>query len=99
MRNIVEFAVLFVSGLLLAACADVAGNVRKRAARDLACADTRVVDEDYGVYRVAGCGFEASYRCSEDVNLSTRCERLYVSKTETPAAPKAPPASNLAKSE
>jgi hypothetical protein len=92
---------VFVLGCawVLGACADTTTQVRSRAARDMSCGEkeTRVVDGEGGVYRVLGCGLEASYVCSEDRTLSTHCKRIYMSKSEQSAAPKASPSSSLAK--
>lgn len=83
----------------LLGCADVGSQVRTRAARDLACGEdqTQIVDAEAGVYRITGCGLEASYHCTDDSNFSARCQRLYVSKVED-REPKPRSAANLAKS-
>jgi hypothetical protein len=81
-------------GCALSGCADMSTQVKARAARELACteAQTKIVDAEAGVYRVAGCGLEAGYRCTEDRTLHTVCQRMYLSrvgergKTEAGAA-------------
>ncbi|MFI5308377.1 MAG: hypothetical protein ACHQ53_13540 [Polyangiales bacterium] len=87
--------------LCAGACADTTQRVRTRAARDFSCAEaqTKIVDGESGVYKVAGCGLQASYECHEDgTSLSMRCQQLYVSKL--PAAPEKPTSgSSLAKGE
>ncbi len=88
-----------VSGL--AACADVRTQVRTRAARDFSCAaqQTRIVDAAEGVYRLAGCGLEASYVCAEDrTTLGTHCNRIYMSKIPA-TQPKPAASASLAKSQ
>ena len=75
-------------------------QVRSRAARDLSCGEeqTRIIDAESGVYRISGCGLEASYHCAESgTTLTMRCERLYLSKAEEPSAPKTTAGSSLAK--
>jgi hypothetical protein len=81
-------------------CADVGSQVRTRAAHDFSCREdqTRIVDAEAGVYRIAGCGLEASYHCSEENGASQRCQRLYLSKAAEPE-PKRRPGSTLAKSQ
>ena len=85
----------------LAGCTDMKSQVRSRAARDFSCGEdqTQIVDAQAGVYRIAGCGLEASYHCTEDSGLTPRCQRLYLSKIEPqpPAKPKSGAA--LAKSQ
>lgn len=89
--------------LLFCGCgADMRTQVRTRAARDLSCGQekTRILDAEAGVYRISGCGLEASYRCTEDMGLNTRCERLYLSKvTGSEPAAKPQPGTDLAKSQ
>jgi hypothetical protein len=93
--------VLLSGGLALTGCANVTTHVRTRAARDLSCgeAQTRIVDAESGVYRISGCGLEASYHCSESgTTLNMRCERLYLSKAEDSSTPtKTVAGSSLAK--
>ena len=91
---------LCVAGLALLGCVDAGTQVKSRAARDFSCgaSETRILDAEAGLYRVAGCGFEATYQCTEDRALNTRCERLYMSKVSDPAPTKAQPAASLAKS-
>jgi hypothetical protein len=81
------------------ACADMNAHVRSRAAHDLACSkdQTRIEDVESGVYRVSGCGMTAGYQCSDGASFAAECNRLYVSKTPDPAAPKASAAQGLAK--
>jgi hypothetical protein len=86
----------------LVACADPATQVRARAARDFGCEEhaTRIVDSDVGVYRIEGCGYAASYQCSDAEGISTDCRRLYLSKVGEPEAPnKSEPGSDLAKTQ
>jgi hypothetical protein len=90
-------------GLLACAllgCSDMQSQVRTRAAHEFSCQEdqTRIVDAEAGVYRISGCGLEASYHCTEDNSLNTRCQRLYLSKVEEPAA-KPVSGSSLAKSQ
>lgn len=84
----------------LLGCADVGSQVRTRAARDFSCGEdqTEIVDAEAGVYRIAGCGLEASYHCTEDTGLTPRCQRLYLSKVEE-RAPKPKAGASLAKSQ
>ncbi len=92
---------LCVVGLALLGCADMGSQVKTRAARDFSCgeAQTRILDAEAGVYRITGCGLEASYHCTEDRTFNTRCERLYLSKVADPAPGKSPSAANLAKTQ
>ena len=92
---------LGLCGCALLGCADVKSQVRTRAARDFSCQEdeTQIVDADRGVYRISGCGLEASYHCTEDSSLNARCQRLYLSKAEPPAAAKPGTGSTLAKSQ
>jgi hypothetical protein len=85
--------------LVLAGCADMGAQVKHRAARDFSCAEaqTRIVDAEAGVYRIEGCGLEASYQCTEDRRFNMRCERLYMSKIDA-RAPKQQSSTSLAKS-
>jgi hypothetical protein len=85
---------------VLGGCADVSTQVKTRAAREFACneAQTQIVDAEAGVYRVAGCGLEASYQCSEDRTLHTVCQRLYLSKAGEPLPGKSEASATLAKS-
>lgn len=91
---------LCVVGLALWGCADMGAQVKSRAARDFSCgeAQTHIVDAEAGVYRLTGCGLEASYHCTEDRTFNTRCERLYLSKVGDSVPAKSQPASSLAKS-
>jgi hypothetical protein len=86
---------------LLGCGADMTSQVKDRAARDLSCGadQTQVVDAEGGVYRIAGCGLEASYHCTEDTGLNTRCQRLYLTKTAPEPATKPGGGSDLAKSQ
>ena len=67
---------------------------KTRAARDFSCgeAQTRSSTPRPGVYRIAGCGLEASYHCTEDRALNARCQRLYLSKVERAGPSKPQPA-------
>ena len=53
------------------------------------------------MYRIEGCGFAASYECSDGAGgVTTDCRRLYLTKaadTQEPA--KAAPGSDLAKTQ
>ena len=87
--------------LVLCSCgADMRSQVKTRAARDFSCREdqTQIVDAESGVYRLSGCGLEASYHCTEDTGLNTRCQRLYLSKVADPAQ-KPQSGSDLAKSQ
>lgn len=68
-----------LSVLLLSACASVDARVRTAAAHDLSCkkADTRIVDSEASVYRVAGCGEVATYKCQELPSLTMQCDRVH----------------------
>jgi len=92
---------LFLGGLALFAlgCAHTTEHVRTRAARDFSCnkSETKIVDDESGVYKVTGCGLQASYECHEDnMSLNMRCQQLYVSKLPT-APEKQTSGSSLAK--
>ena len=70
-------------GLGMVACSSVDSQVRTRAARDFGCSEqaTRIVDKAVGVYRIEGCGFAASYQCSDGAGgITTDCRQLYLSK-------------------
>lgn len=88
-------------GLGLVGCADPGTQVRARAARDFGCEEhaTRIVDSEVGVYRIEGCGFAASYQCSDANGIATNCRRLYMSKVAPEAPSKEQPGAGLAKSE
>jgi hypothetical protein len=82
-------------------CAEMNTHVRTLAARDLSCGEehTRIVDSESGVYRMQGCGFEASYTCAETASLDIRCERIYIGKLDEAAGEEKPTSgSSLAKS-
>ena len=86
-------------GLFALGCAHTTEHVRTRAARDFSCSEsqTRIVDDESGVYKVTGCGLQASYECHEDnMSLNMRCQQLYVSKLPT-APEKQTSGSSLAK--
>ena len=89
-----------LGGALLGCAADMRSQVRTRAARDFSCQEeqTEIVDAEAGVYRLSGCGLEASYHCTEDNQFNARCQRLYLSKAEPPA-PKPGVGGALAKSQ
>jgi hypothetical protein len=64
---------------LLGACADMTEVVRERAGNDLDCEEDRIYVEDaeLGVYRLRGCGKEASYRCTDGRGIGeVSCVRL-----------------------
>jgi hypothetical protein len=75
-------------GTALSGCADMSSHVRSHAARDFSCREeqTQIVDAEAGVYRLSGCGLEASYYCTDDNSLNARCQRLYLSKVNEPAS-------------
>ena len=82
--------------LCMIACADVSSQVRTRAAHDFGCSEqaTRIVDSEVGVYRIEGCGFAASYECSDGAGgVITDCRRLYMTRAadKTGAEPSAKP--------
>jgi hypothetical protein len=89
-------------GLGLVACANPSTQVRARAARDFGCEEhaTRIVDSEVGVYRIEGCGFAATYQCSDANGIATDCQQVYLTKVGEPEAPsKSEPGPNLAKTE
>jgi hypothetical protein len=98
-RHAVSF--IACTAVLIGCGADMSSQVRSRAARDFSCREdqTQIVDAEAGVYRISGCGLEASYHCSDDTGLNMRCQRLYLSKVDEPTAPKAQPGSSLAKTQ
>lgn len=79
----------------------MSAQVRSRAARDFSCREdqTQIVDAEANVYRISGCGLEASYHCTDDTRLNASCQRLYLSKVSEPAAPKPEAGSSLAKTQ
>jgi hypothetical protein len=91
---------LFICSAALLGCTNMSSQVRSRAARDFSCGEeqTQIVDAEAGVYRLSGCGLEASYHCTDDTSLNARCQRLYLSKVNAPT-PKAAPGSSLAKTQ
>jgi hypothetical protein len=100
MRGLIP--VVYGAALLGCAHANLSTNVRTRAARDLSCseADTRIVDAQSGVFRITGCGLEASYHCAEDgMTLNMHCQQLYVEKQPESSTPKATSGASLAKTE
>jgi hypothetical protein len=99
MRGVWVAAAAIVICAASACGADISQRVKSKAARDFACneADTHIVEATEGVYRIAGCGMVAGYQCSEQANLSTSCEQLYVSKAAGEEAPKTESDSSLAK--
>jgi hypothetical protein len=88
-------------GMGMVACADVGTQVRTRAARDFGCEEhaTHIVDSEVGVYRIEGCGFAATYQCSDANGVLTECRQLTLAKVGAPESPdKGESGSNLAKS-
>jgi len=85
------------------ACAGVSTNVRTRAAHDFGCSEqaTRITDKDSGVYRIEGCGYAASYHCSDGAGgITTDCRRLYLSKiADTQGGSKPAAGADLAKTQ
>lgn len=84
-------ATVLASGSLpVVGCTSMKAQVRARAARDFACseAETRIVDAVEGVYRLEGCGFEASYECRENATLDVTCQQLYMNKLSDRQEPK-----------
>lgn len=69
-------------------CVDVLALAKDRGRRELRCPGVRVEEISPRVFRVAGCGQEASYRCELIVD-AFRCI-LESRGTETPAAPLTP---------
>jgi hypothetical protein len=70
--------VLIVLTAALAGCASLDANVRKRAAADFSCKQDKihVVDAYASVFRVAGCGLVATYRCADAPLLAAHCHRI-----------------------
>jgi hypothetical protein len=91
---------LSICSAALLGCTNMSSQVRSRAARDFSCGEeqTQIVDAEANVYRLSGCGLEASYHCTDDSSLNARCQRLYLSKANDPA-PKAAAGSTLAKTQ
>lgn len=63
--------------LSAAGCASLESEVRTRAASDFRCAEDRlrILDQEWTVFRVAGCGEEGTYVCKESRSLKVHCER------------------------
>ena len=63
--------------LAAAGCAGLESTVKTRAAQDFRCSEERlkIVDRESTVFRVAGCGSEATYVCKEGRNLRTTCQQ------------------------
>ena len=57
-------------------CATMDAQVRERAAEDFSCRrdQLRIVDAEATVFRVAGCGSIATYRCKESP-IAMQCRR------------------------
>lgn len=74
--------------LLAAGCAGLESHVRTRAAHDFQCreADLRILDQAETVFRVAGCGHEATYVCSDNASLRTSCKRVAATEREPTAS-------------
>jgi hypothetical protein len=51
--------------------------VKTRAAQDFRCSEDqlKIVDRESTVFRIAGCGTEATYVCKEGRNLRTTCAK------------------------
>jgi hypothetical protein len=97
----VRWLTALISCAALFGCgADMGSQVKSRAAHDFSCGEdqTQIVDAEGGVYRISGCGLEASYQCTEDTGFNTLCQRLYLSKVEEPVE-KQQTGSSLAKSQ
>jgi len=90
-------------GVCMFACADVSTHVRSRAAHDFGCSEqaTQITDAEAGVYRIEGCGFAASYQCSDGAGgVTPECRRLYLSKAaDAQAGSKPAPGADLAKTQ
>jgi hypothetical protein len=72
--------------LSAAGCASsLESRVRRRAAADFHCReqDLKIIDRQEPVFRVAGCGEEATYICSDSANLRTHCKRADWDQHET----------------
>jgi hypothetical protein len=71
--------------LWAAGCASLESRVRTRAAADFHCSEQQleVLDRTERVFRVAGCGEEATYICQDDASLRTRCQRADWDEHET----------------
>jgi hypothetical protein len=71
--------------LWAAGCASLESRVRTRAAADFHCneQDLTIVDRETMVFRVAGCGEEATYICTDSANLRTHCKRADWDQHET----------------
>jgi hypothetical protein len=63
--------------LLAAGCGGLESSVRTRAASDFHCdqSQLKILDQEQTVFRVAGCGSEATYVCSEGLSLRVHCKR------------------------
>lgn len=93
-RGYIAAAAVAVAGLASCASADVNARARATAARDLSCseAEIRIVDSSYGLYRIRGCGIEATYECAENrATLRLRCRQIASHEWMAPDASSAPP--------
>jgi hypothetical protein len=74
-----RWQVVLAVGLTLSAagCAGVESHVRKRAAADFHCSEDKVtvIDREENVVRVAGCGEQATYICTDGASMHTHCKR------------------------
>jgi hypothetical protein len=63
--------------LSAAGCASFESLARTRAAADFHCSEEKlqVVDRLDSVFRIAGCGEEATYVCTDSASLHTHCKR------------------------
>ena len=59
-------------------------KVRTRAAHDFRCSEDqlRITDREETVFRIAGCGEEATYVCEDTRTLRTHCKRAVWSEPE-----------------
>lgn len=63
--------------LMAASCAGMEDTVRARAAHDFHCGESqlRILDQADTVFRIAGCGSEATFVCNDTRGLRTQCKR------------------------
>lgn len=69
--------VSIVLTLSAAGCASLESKVRTRAASDFRCNEDqlRILDHESSVFRIAGCGEEATYVCTESRSFNVHCKR------------------------
>lgn len=62
--------------LALVGCSSMETHAVTAASKDFSCAreQTVVTDQFGGVYRLEGCGFAATYQCSETGSLRVHCD-------------------------